>query len=184
MPPDANRLRVYEGKAQVIFGATTVTAGKGHQVDLVPTLLTTKFNTKTKDALYRWSANRAALLAQANITSARAVGNRPKGSPSVWAWNPGWGMYTFLPGYGRLTSPFGWSLYSPSSVWIVYAPRTPSYDGYNASNGGGAQSGYSGAPQASSVAAASSGTSSGVVMSGSSSASAPAAAEPSGARGR
>jgi hypothetical protein len=46
-------------------------------------------------------------------------GYSPYGS---WAWNPYYGMFTYLPGIGYGYSPFGWSIYSPSTVGSVYVP--------------------------------------------------------------
>jgi hypothetical protein len=40
----------------------------------------------------------------------------------MWAWNPFYGMFTYLPGMGYGYSPFGWAIYSPVTVGSVYVP--------------------------------------------------------------
>jgi hypothetical protein len=45
------------------------------------------------------------------------------GSPyGMWAWNPYYGMFTYLPGIGYGYSPFGWALYSPYTVGSIFVP--------------------------------------------------------------
>jgi hypothetical protein len=46
-------------------------------------------------------------------------GYSPYGS---WAWNPYFGMFTYLPGMGYGYSPFGWMIYSPATVGSLYVP--------------------------------------------------------------
>lgn len=46
-------------------------------------------------------------------------GYSPYGS---WAWNPYYGMFTYLPGMGYGYNPFGWAVYSPATVGSVYVP--------------------------------------------------------------
>jgi hypothetical protein len=40
----------------------------------------------------------------------------------MWAWNPYFGVFTYLPGMGYGYSPFGWAIYSPSTVGTLYVP--------------------------------------------------------------
>jgi hypothetical protein len=50
-------------------------------------------------------------------------GNYGYGSPyGAWAWNPYYGMFTYLPGIGYGYSPFGWALYSPYTVGSIFVP--------------------------------------------------------------
>jgi hypothetical protein len=125
---EAGQIRTFTGKAQVSDGSHS-TELKGGRTLLVGSSLTAdKFNkNKSKDELYAWSAQRDYLLERANISSART--HNSKGlSASLWSWNPGYGMFTFLPSAGYVYSPFGMYWYSPASVWIVSQPGN--YGGY------------------------------------------------------
>jgi hypothetical protein len=180
---DPARLRVYDGKAQVANGSGFLTVTKGHETNLGAAVLAeAKFKLKDTDALYEWSAYRAALVAQANIPAARAANTSGyRASSSSWAYIPSWGMYTFLPMRGLGYSPFGWYVYSPYTVWRYYAPRyQPTYN-----NGGGqsASSGNWGGFGSSSSSAAAAPSSGGSMGISSGASSAPAAA-PSGGRSR
>jgi hypothetical protein len=127
-------LRVYEGRARVSSGSETLTARKGHQIDLDNAqpantkLADTKFDTKETDAFYRWSSRRAEYVAAANVISARVTSNSGYTSgfttnPGAWSWNPYFGMFTFLPASGVYWSPFGSPFYSPGMAWAAYMPR-------------------------------------------------------------
>jgi hypothetical protein len=113
-----------------------------------------------QDALYRWSDRRASYVAQANVASAAAAGNSFSGGGSGyggygysgyglgglgyggfggynpaylggWAFNPLFGMYTYLPYSGFGYSPFGYTYYSPATVGYA-----PSYGGSGYTYGG------------------------------------------------
>lgn len=102
-----------------------------------------------QDALYRWSDRRASYVAQANVASASSANGGYSGYGysgsgfgglgyglgysglgygygynsaflGGWAFNPIFGMYTYLPYSGFGYSPFGYSYYSPATV--IYAP--------------------------------------------------------------
>ena len=123
------RLRVYDGQAAVAAGSENLTAKKGHQIDLdTAKLVDTRFDIKDTDAFYRWGARRAEYVAAANVVSARVASNSDHSSgfassPSGWAWNPYFGMYTFLPASGVYYSPFGAAFYSPVAVNYFYFPQ-------------------------------------------------------------
>jgi hypothetical protein len=145
---EASRLRVYDGDAQAIYGVKTIEVHKGRQVELDEALTTTGFDVKDTDSFYNWASRRSEYVAAANVSSARAAGNSPLplgsgcyNSPSSsfavnspgsincgsnpygsWAWNPYYGMFTYLPGFGYGYSPFGWSLYSPYTVGSIFVP--------------------------------------------------------------
>jgi len=158
---EAERLRVYDGDAEAIYGVKTVEVHKGKQVVLNEALLATTFDAKDTDSFYNWASRRSESVAAANVSSARAAGNGslPLGSgcynsPATmgpantsyaatgypgagqgtggincgvspygsWAWNPYYGMFTYLPGMGYGYSPFGWSLYSPYTVGTIFVP--------------------------------------------------------------
>jgi len=159
------RLRVYDGEADVTYAIKTVQVHKGKQVELNETLLATSFDTKDTDAFYHWVSRRSEYISAANVSSARSAGNTPltgvpcntgQASPTpvpsslatgagtygnpygnpygydacgygyspygMWAWNPYYGMFTYLPGMGYGYSPFGWPIYSPMTVGSVYVP--------------------------------------------------------------
>jgi hypothetical protein len=143
------RFAVYEGEGVVTDPSGQLTLHNGKQTPLGAVLQAENFDRKPEDqdALYRWSDRRASYVAQANVASASAVNN---GSgyggygygynaygwnglgagfggfgynPSFlggWAFNPFYGMYTYLPYNGFGYSPFGYTYYSPGTV--VYAP--------------------------------------------------------------
>jgi hypothetical protein len=102
----------------------------GKQTNLAGVLMAENFDRKgdDQDALYRWSDRRASYVAQANVASAASAGNSYTGSgysgygynglgyngfgynPGFlggWAFNPMFGMYTYLPYSGFGYSPFG-----------------------------------------------------------------------------
>jgi hypothetical protein len=128
---EAGQIRTFTGKAQVSDGSNS-TELKGGRTLLVGSSLTAdKFNkNKSKDELYAWSAQRDYLLERANISTARTQNSKGL-SASLWSWNPGFGMFTFLPSAGYVYSPFGMYWYSPASVWIVSQPV-----GYGGNGGG------------------------------------------------
>ena len=120
---EPSRLRVYDGEASVYSGKQTVIARKGRQVDLNDVLVASSFDPKVTDAFYRWASRRSSYIAAANLSSARAAGQSGLLSGgSSWAYNPWFGMFTFLPGAGYGYSPFGYSYYSPYTVGFVYVP--------------------------------------------------------------
>ena len=122
---DPGSLRVYDGEARVTLQGDGVTAHKGRQVDLGTVLAASNFDNKDTDSFYNWSARRAEYIATANISSARTAGSMGytstggtgyPGGAGQWAYNPWYGMYTFLPGMGYGYSPFGYPIYSPVTV--------------------------------------------------------------------
>jgi len=164
------RFQVYEGEAVVTDPSGQLTLKGGKQTNLAGVLMAENFDRKAEDqdALYRWSDRRASYVSQANVASASAAGNSYNGSgyngygvgglgyglgyggfgynPAFlggWAFNPLFGMYTYLPYAGYGYSPFGYTYYSP--VTVVYAP---SYAGA----GAGRVSGLSGTSRLGNVA--------------------------------
>jgi len=154
------RLQVFEGEAVVADTSGQLTLHGGKQTNLAGALMAESFDRKAddQDALYRWSDRRASYVAQANVASAAQVGNGYTGSGSGygyglgsgygygfgsgfgynpgflggWAFNPVFGMYTYLPYEGFGYSPFGYTYYSPYTVG--YAPY---YGGSGYAYGGG-----------------------------------------------
>ncbi len=142
---DPASLRVYEGEARVTSGSDTLIARRAHEVALGTVLEARSFDTKQTDAFYRWSARRDEYVAQANITSAKTAsesglasngfGSSGYGNASgSWAWNPWYGMFTYVPGNGMFMSPFGSAFYSPFTVGSFYGPAYGYYGGYASPN--------------------------------------------------
>jgi hypothetical protein len=129
---DPGRLRVYDGDARVTSGAnSTVTAGRGREVVFGAVLEARNFDTKQTDAFYRWAARRDEYVAQANLVAAKSAGSSfydvgsglgygATSGAGAWAFNPWYGMFTFVPAYGMSMSPFGYSYYSPGTVGYFY----------------------------------------------------------------
>ena len=130
---DPGKLRVYDGEARVTAGNQTLLARKGREVLLGAVLDMNAFDVKDTDAFLRWASRRSEYLAQANISSARSAsslgyagssfgsgygyGSGMMGGMGNWAYNPWYGMFTFMPyGNGMFYSPFGYPFYSPTNV--------------------------------------------------------------------
>jgi hypothetical protein len=165
---DAASFRVYEGEARLNPETNGLKVKKGHEVNLDADQLEAKtFDNKETDPFYRWSSRRSSYIADANVTSARTASRSASYSSSLlgsstgaWAWNPFFGMFTFMPASGMFMSPFGSAFYSPSAV--VYMPvnglraMAPVSSGMNQTSGfpttpasGGSMSGgsmHSGSP--------------------------------------
>jgi hypothetical protein len=138
---DPARLRVYEGDAHITSGSETLTAGRGREVEIGTTLEARNFDTKRTDAFYRWSERRDEYVAQANLVAAKTasssyydngtgLGFGATSTAGAWAYNPWYGMFTFVPGSGMYMSPFGYSYYSPMTVGYFYGPAYSYYGGY------------------------------------------------------
>jgi hypothetical protein len=134
---DPGKLRVYEGEARVTAGSQTLDARKGREVLLGAVLDMSGFDVKDTDAFMRWAARRSEYLAQANVSSARTASNMGysgssygsgygsgygygagmMGGMGSWAYNPWYGMFTYMPyGNSMYYSPFGYPFYSPMNV--------------------------------------------------------------------
>ena len=194
------RLRVFKGAVDVEASGKTFELKEGKELSLAGDMAVSKFDTKESDALSRWSYRRAEYVAMANVSAAKSLhdgggyggyvnglydpsyGNYPCMNPraSLWAFNPYFGMYTYIPCSGRYNSPYGFMFWSPMTVYRVYAPRPvytqPTYgnSGYGASQGyssiSQASGGYSGAVSSvssGSVSASSPGVSAGAAPSSS-----------------
>lgn len=151
--------QVFEGEALVTDPSGQLTLRSGKQTNLSGVLQAESFNRKAddQDALYRWSDRRASYVAQANVASASSANSGAGGygnyggygfggyglgyggfgyNPAFlggWAFNPLFGMYTYMPYSGFGYSPFGYTYYSPTTV--AYAPT---FGGSGYAYGGGA----------------------------------------------
>ena len=133
------QVSVYEGKAQVSLKEESIGLGKGHAVTVGSGLTVAKFDVKETDSLYEWSQQRAYLIARANVGAASAFkSNGYRMSSSGWAWNPDYGLLTFLPRSGYYRGGFGWGYYSPGAVWQYYnSGYYQNQNGYSGNNRGG-----------------------------------------------
>jgi len=154
---DPNRFRVYEGEASIVTASSDpMVIRKGHEIVLGDKLEAQTFDTKNTDDFYRWSARRDEYVAQANISAAKSardsgysgMGYNGTGyngagmTPGLgsWAFNPWFGMFTYLPFDGTYFSPFGYGFYSPYAVGGLYGPYSP----YLLGGGGGTSAGIFG----------------------------------------
>ncbi len=190
---DANppALRVFHGEAAVETPAGKITVKEGKMLPFDGGLAAMKFDKENTDGLDRWSRRRAETVAMANISAARSLRSRGI-SASSWAWNPYYGMFTFIPARGVWASPYGFRFWSPYEVYRVYErpvyASAPSWGGFGANTGyssvGATSSGYSGTIASSSSGASSPAAASHAPSSAASSASsAPASSGSSGSAG-
>jgi hypothetical protein len=134
-------VRVYEGEATALYNGKSEEIKPGHLLAMDGELKTAHFDKdKSADELYLWSRDRSQYLAMANVSAAQSVNNSGTyWGGSSWAWNPFFGMYTFIPMSGVYYNPFGYAFWSPYSVYSYLLP----YYGYGyppgySSGGGGA----------------------------------------------
>ena len=129
-------LRVYDGEAILNPEANSIKVKKNREVDLDAAKLATRnFDAKSTDPFYRWSSRRASYITAANASAARTAERSSYGSgffgrsSSQWAYNPLFGMFTFMPRSGFYMSPFGSSyLYGDPFYGMgpgigIYLPR-------------------------------------------------------------
>lgn len=118
---EAGTLRVYDGEINVTKGDRSIIAKKGKEVEIGDTATASNFDVKDTDPFYRWAERRSEYIATANVSSARQAGSAGLlASAGSWAYNPWYGMFTYLPGSGYGYSPFGWSYFSPLTVGNYY----------------------------------------------------------------
>jgi hypothetical protein len=151
---EPGRVRVYDGEAAVKLGSDQLTLKKGKETQLQGALMAVKFDEKTGDELMRWSSRRSGYLAMANVTAARTLSqdtsqwNSYLGSGmgfGNWAFNPLFGMYTYVPFGGIGYSPFGYNFWSPYSVFNApFGFGYGYYPGYYGYGYGGYGNGYTG----------------------------------------
>jgi hypothetical protein len=128
---DKGNLRVYEGEIGLTFGDQNIVARKGKEVKVGDGIQATNFDPKDTDPFYRWAERRSEYIATANVSAARQAGSMGLlSSAGSWAYNPYYGMFTYLPGTGYGYSPFGWAYYSPLTVGNYYASNYGNYGGY------------------------------------------------------
>ena len=133
-------VRVYDGEAIALYNGKSEEIKPGRMLAMNGELKTAHFEKdKDTDELYLWSRDRSQYLAMANVSAAQSVNNSGMyWGGSSWAWNPFFGMYTFIPMSGVYYNPFGYAFWSPYSVYSYLLP----YYGYGY-NGYGYSPGYS-----------------------------------------
>ncbi|MFB3828606.1 MAG: hypothetical protein ACE15B_17690 [Bryobacteraceae bacterium] len=147
-------LRVIDGEAQVETAAGRIEVRDGRMLAIDGQMAVTRFDKESTDALDRWSRRRGEYVAMANVSAANSI--RRSGNSwlsSGWAWNPYFGMYTFIPLRGDFLSPYGYRFWSPAAVISLYRPRIMDANPWASAGGGGmgyptfsrTSSGYSGA---------------------------------------
>ena len=166
---DPYDVRVYEGEATVQVGDQVFTLKPSKSVTaLNGQWVMQKFDPELGDELFRWSRQRAAAMAAANVSAARMarIGDLNSGYMPVsgwygmgmpmgwsggnWIYNPFFGNWTYVPANGFVNSPwgYGYGYWSPVTVVNAYYP---SYGGGNTgslfsrgnTNGRSASTGYS-----------------------------------------
>ncbi|MBC7927773.1 MAG: FecR domain-containing protein [Bryobacteraceae bacterium] len=166
-------LRVIDGSAVVQNNGQSLTVKEGRLTALNGVLSLEKFDKEEGNAFLRWASRRSGYIAAANLTSAkREYDNGSSMAYSSWAYNPYFGMFTYIPNRGMYHNPFGYSFYSPNAIsGVYYRPSYPtnSYGGWNGPTigesargmgdmgGRGSYGGYSGGGGGMSAPAASSG---------------------------
>jgi len=143
-------LRVFEGEAGVAGADPAVEVKDGKMIALDSSLTVAKFDKNETDTLDRWSRRRGEYVAMANVSAANSI--RRSGTSwlsSGWAFNPYFGMFTFVPMNGSYYSPYGYRFWSPMAVYQLYRPR-PVFMGGGYGGGGYNNAGYRSMPQTSS----------------------------------
>ncbi|HYM09732.1 MAG TPA: hypothetical protein VEU62_03325, partial [Bryobacterales bacterium] len=94
------------------------------EIELAGNYAITKFDTEDTDALDRWSKRRSSYMSAANVSTSALVYNSGYSlTSSQWAYNPYFGMFTYLPYNSVCWSPYGWGFYSPRTVYYYVAPQ-------------------------------------------------------------
>ena len=115
---DESRIRVYEGEAIVQGNGQTVTARKGKEVSMGAVLAQNGFDATPGDEFSRWAQRRAGYIATANISGARDLYSSGQNwSANDWAFNPWYGMYTYIPSRRMFASPFGFHSFTPEMAF-------------------------------------------------------------------
>jgi hypothetical protein len=126
---DAPELRVFDGQLEAIVDDERIEVKEGRLLALNGVGTPVKFDSKTGDALLRWSRRRAEYVSLASISAAKSV--RDSGGSwrtGGWRYSPYFGLFTFIPARGVYMSPFGFQFWSPYEVYRIYEPR-PVYFG-------------------------------------------------------
>jgi hypothetical protein len=132
------QLKVYDGEASVTKAGRTLTVKRSHLLPLEGVAVAAKFDDQG-DSLTSWARRRSQYVAMANVSAARQAGQYGSWGSNGWAWNPYFGMYTYLPMAGSYSNYWGYRFWSPSDVYFIYVPSQSRYGG----SGSGSSSGLS-----------------------------------------
>jgi len=117
------RIKVFKGAAEVQMGDQRFDVPAGKMLGLAgETASLERFDTEDTDSLDNWSHRRGDLVASANVYAAKYARDNSMGlTANTWAWNPFYGMYTYLPMGGSMFSPYGGGFFwSPMTVMGAY----------------------------------------------------------------
>jgi hypothetical protein len=122
MDSEPARVKVFKGAASVQLGDRNIEVPSGKMLGLAgETAALGRFDTEDTDSLDNWSHRRGDLVASANVSAANYARSTSMGLlGNTWAWNPYFGMYTYLPMSGQMFSPYGGWFWSPVSVPYAY----------------------------------------------------------------
>jgi DUF971 family protein len=126
-------IRVYDGEASVTRDGKTVSVKHSHLLPLEGATVAQKFDDQTGDSLTSWARRRSQYVATANVSAAREAGQYGGWGSNSWAWNPYYGMYTFIPMGGSYSNYWGYRFWSPSDVYY-YLPTGNGYGGSGSSD--------------------------------------------------
>jgi hypothetical protein len=122
MDSEPAQIKVFKGAAMVQMGDRNIEVPSAKMLGLSgETAALEKFDTENTDSLDNWSHRRGDLVASANVSAAnyaRSTSTSLLGN--TWAWNPYFGMYTYLPMSGQMFSPYGGWFWSPYTVPYAY----------------------------------------------------------------
>ena len=135
---DPGTLRVFGGEATVRTSeAKVLEIKKGRELDLDEQAQSRSFDRQSTDAFYRWAERRSEYIADANLVAAKTASDNQYSGGSYssgylglgsglgsWAWNPYFGMFTYIPAAGMWWSPFGSAYFSPGLVGYAYYPQS------------------------------------------------------------
>lgn len=130
---DGGSLRVYDGEARVTAASEKLVARRGREIEFGDQLEARNFDTKDTDAFYRWGERRDEYVSEANVLAAKSSYTTGTGAGS-WAWNPWFGMFSFVPATGLYYSPFGYAFFSPAYVNYFYYPSVGSFGRLNSNS--------------------------------------------------
>jgi hypothetical protein len=130
---EAPQLRVSSGEAEVKAAGAVYRVKSKKEIELAGNYAITKFDPEDTDPLDRWSKRRSSYMSAANVSASALVYNSGYSlTSSQWAYNPYFGMFTYLPYNSVCWSPYGWGFYSPRTVYYYIAPQA-----YYGGGGGG-----------------------------------------------
>ncbi len=115
-------LHVFDGEMTVAYQGKTIEVKQGKMLAFEAPLAIAKFDKDNYDSLDRWSRQRGAMVAMANVSAANSIRQSGMGWTGGWAWNPYFGMFTFIPADGYLMNYWGYNFWSPGAVYSIYRP--------------------------------------------------------------